>query len=457
MVFPDTRWLARPRSQATARDVTAERGLHQHGRQHDLDSDGANIDGAVELALRRRQGSRPERRASRYAAAIVGGGFVSFAIVCAALGGSLTTRQAAIGAALSLLYFVAFRTQFESAAGSAVPTEPVLVGMCLLIPVQFVPLALLLVIAFDFRAGPIPWPLKIHEFLVRATSGAHVVGPVLVLWIAGSQEVRVDRWPLLVCALLAQFVSDALFGAIRCAGLGMPVRSLARPMGWTFAIDALLAPIGVCLVASAGNDGVAIALLCTPVALVWLLSLDRREQVETAVRLGEVVESVRGEARVDAMTRLANRRSWDEAIVDASFVLDKDQSLRATVLLVDMDELKLANDTLGHEVGDHLIQAMAAVLVSTFSPAHSIARLGGDEFALLFVGTADQFVAAEVEEAAHRAIDAHPLVYGCALRGSVGAAQCPPAASLSAALRLADDKMFAEKRRRKTSRLAGNA
>ncbi|NEO88540.1 MAG: EAL domain-containing protein [Spirulina sp. SIO3F2] len=80
----------------------------------------------------------------------------------------------------------------------------------------------------------------------------------------------------------------------------------------------------------------------------------------------------------DSLTELPNRACF----------LDRVQQAIATpntyaVLFIDLDRFKVINDSLGHLVGDQLLQAVARRLRSCLAPMHLFARLGGDEFALL--------------------------------------------------------------------------
>ncbi len=83
--------------------------------------------------------------------------------------------------------------------------------------------------------------------------------------------------------------------------------------------------------------------------------------------------------RHDPLTGLANRiglhAHFDE------LAADPDRQL--ALLLLDLDRFKYVNDTLGHEVGDHLLKAVAARLSALVPDGGVVARLGGDEFAIL--------------------------------------------------------------------------
>jgi len=71
------------------------------------------------------------------------------------------------------------------------------------------------------------------------------------------------------------------------------------------------------------------------------------------------------------------------------------------VALVDLDEFKSVNDSLGHDIGDVLSQAGATRLQSALRPGDTVARLGGDEFALLMEDTSE----AEAILVTQRALD----------------------------------------------------
>ena len=71
--------------------------------------------------------------------------------------------------------------------------------------------------------------------------------------------------------------------------------------------------------------------------------------------------------------------------------------------ILDLDHFKHVNDTLGHPVGDKLLQMVAERLRPLVRETDTIARMGGDEFAIVQVGITD---AAEAEALAHRIIEA---------------------------------------------------
>ncbi|MDH3376028.1 MAG: diguanylate cyclase [Gammaproteobacteria bacterium] len=90
----------------------------------------------------------------------------------------------------------------------------------------------------------------------------------------------------------------------------------------------------------------------------------------------------------DSMTGLYNRRYFEQKIKEHQ-AQSKRSGIPFSVLIVDIDNFKRWNDTLGHEAGDRIINGVAAVLQEQIRTADVPARIGGDEFALL-ASVADQ-------------------------------------------------------------------
>ncbi|SJZ68540.1 sensor domain-containing phosphodiesterase [Consotaella salsifontis] len=89
-------------------------------------------------------------------------------------------------------------------------------------------------------------------------------------------------------------------------------------------------------------------------------------------------------ARIDTLTQLANRTMLLSAI-RKSF----DDKVRATAMIIDLDGFKEINDTLGHNAGDFVLQAVGKRLRAFDGQDRVIARLGGDEFVLFIANSAD--------------------------------------------------------------------
>jgi diguanylate cyclase (GGDEF)-like protein/PAS domain S-box-containing protein len=92
------------------------------------------------------------------------------------------------------------------------------------------------------------------------------------------------------------------------------------------------------------------------------------------------------QARHDTLTGLPNRVMLREQVVRALNQAQRDGS-QVAFLILDLDRFKEVNDTLGHHVGDMLLQHIGARLQSELRQSDTIARMGGDEFAVLLPGT----------------------------------------------------------------------
>jgi diguanylate cyclase (GGDEF)-like protein/PAS domain S-box-containing protein len=93
-------------------------------------------------------------------------------------------------------------------------------------------------------------------------------------------------------------------------------------------------------------------------------------------------EELRHQAFHDALTGLANRALFEEHLVQA-LARARRHHQPVAILFLDVDDFKTINDSLGHEVGDELLRAVAVRIASAVRAEDTAARLGGDEFAVL--------------------------------------------------------------------------
>ena len=95
-------------------------------------------------------------------------------------------------------------------------------------------------------------------------------------------------------------------------------------------------------------------------------------------------EQIRYQAYHDTLTGLPNRALFKERLSLAVAHAQR-RGRQVAVLFLDLDRFKLINDTLGHTVGDHLLQGVGERLKSCVRPEDSVARVGGDEFTILLM------------------------------------------------------------------------
>ena len=379
----------------------------------------------------------------------LGGGFLVVALALLFTWRDPSWHEVATVALLCGAHGVAARVMFESSGGSAVPTAPIVAAALFMVPLQTVPFVVLvglLIGALGARGEP-----GIHRLLVPSLSGWNSLGPVLVLALAGRHTADLGDWPWYVLALVAQSAIDGMVAFVRVRSLGMSWRVLPRPMAWTYLVDATLAPVGLMAVIACDASWWTVLFAGTPIALLSLLARDRAAHLEKAVTISEAFEAAIETARIDALTGIANRRAWNEVTARAELQFAADPvGSPVTVVLGDLDRLKIVNDTHGHEAGDELIRAAAQVFAAAAPPGAIVARLGGDEFGLLVVGGG--VTEAELVGAIRQKMRAAPPVHGIDVSVSLGAASCPPLADVEAALAAADSLAFADKAARRAAR-----
>ena len=121
------------------------------------------------------------------------------------------------------------------------------------------------------------------------------------------------------------------------------------------------------------------------VAVMISVSVVAAVVVRLARHNERLLARVAGEARVDALTGLANRRGFEErAVVELARARRSGAPIALAVF--DVDHFKRINDELGHDVGDRVLAQVAALLARDAADIDVVARLGGDEFVALLAG-----------------------------------------------------------------------
>lgn len=100
-------------------------------------------------------------------------------------------------------------------------------------------------------------------------------------------------------------------------------------------------------------------------------------------------EHVRLLAFHDALTELPNRSLLTERL-ERHFAMAEREQRGLAVMFLDLDRFKLVNDTLGHEIGDELLKAVAQKLRALVRQTDTVARLGGDEFVIMLDNPANR-------------------------------------------------------------------
>ncbi len=198
---------------------------------------------------------------------------------------------------------------------------------------------------------------------------------------------------------------------------------------------------------NATADWTAMAMALTMTAVVVVTLRDRADQL---------LRRLEGQALADPLTGLANRRSFDEALLRAGQWAARTGEPLA-VVSIDVDHFKTINDTWGHAVGDEALQAVAGALRAVTGPNDVIARLGGDEFVMLL--RTDQHGALRTTEAMRAAVAAVATLPSGPPRLSIGVAVLPDhAAGVDELVRASDAALYdAKSRGRGRVAVAGSA
>lgn len=144
-------------------------------------------------------------------------------------------------------------------------------------------------------------------------------------------------------------------------------------------------------------------------------AMELQARMRGALRDQQLMELLREQARIDALTGLLNRAGMDEALSASASLYERTGSPVA-LLLFDVDHFKRINDERGHGAGDEVLRAIGKTVRSTCRPYDIPCRYGGDEFAVIF----GQVEGAKAERAAQRIFEALRLVQVTSASGPFG-------------------------------------
>jgi diguanylate cyclase (GGDEF)-like protein len=318
--------------------------------------------------------------------------------------------------------------------------------------------------------------------VVRATAAAVGVGCLLALVVFGKAAVsprgRVDTGALTILAvtpvvglaavivflqgtplgmMLLSVLGFPLVGLVMCAGaLRQSLvdsgaarqwergrrRSLADPLQYlaVTVVAALVITVSARDLDARGQAVIVGAVLIATILVARQL-LTVRENAEALAGIRRQQAELQRLALSDSLTGLPSRTAFGVALTERL-----DAGHPATVLMIDVDDFKMINDTLGPAAADQLLHQIGQRLRDICGSGEVAARLGGDEFALLLPhhDAADaERTAAHAQQAVSEPVQAaqHQLM----LHASIGVAAAAPGESADEVLRNADIAMYAAK------------
>ena len=164
------------------------------------------------------------------------------------------------------------------------------------------------------------------------------------------------------------------------------------------------------------------------------------DAVRTACQLAMALHRARFGATHDPLTKIANRRSFDEAMEMAA-ARSARYGWAFTVVLVDLNDFKRVNDLSGHHVGDDMLRQFGFALRQAVRQGDTAARIGGDEFAVILSNVEGHEASGFTER-----LRARLLAMNVMIDFTTGTASSPrDSADPAELLRIADGRLYEKK------------
>ena len=165
-----------------------------------------------------------------------------------------------------------------------------------------------------------------------------------------------------------------------------------------------------------------------------------RDAVRSVCQLALSLHLARYSAAHDALTNISNRRTFDTALQTAA-VQSSRYGWAFTLILADLNALKVINDTSGHAVGDDVLRMFGFALRRSVRTGDTAARIGGDEFAVILANAEGSEVDSFLERLRSLIVPS-----GIVIEFSVGTATAPRDSTDPAELfRIADARLYEKK------------
>lgn len=195
-----------------------------------------------------------------------------------------------------------------------------------------------------------------------------------------------------------------------------------------------------------GDKTHALAALAVVILIGWLNEFGREHSQRSMEKLGRVQEK---RAHTDALTGLFNRRYVDRAL-PRRLREQKETFFPLGVIACDLDHFKHINDQYGHDAGDQALKHIAGMLKRHLRQEDKACRSGGEEF-LLLLPHCPEDAAKRIAEALRKLLESHPFTLRdkglqLLITASFGVTVCHDAADFSAALKRADEALYAAKK-----------
>jgi diguanylate cyclase (GGDEF)-like protein len=282
----------------------------------------------------------------------------------------------------------------------------------------------------------------VNNGALRLIATAMLIGALGPMLRRPFEAVDPHLFPDMVCVPIVYFLSTLAAGRQRAAGLDARRGAVAAPRrSFSLLPYAAVAAVHVLLIdVTLRHDADGLAVVAAAVLTTTLVVL---RQVLAFRDNNRLLHRLDHGATHDALTQLPNRVLFHTRL---QLALTGAADRPVAVALIDLDDFKEVNDTLGHEVGDLLLIGVAGRLKDCVRARDTVARLGGDEFVVV-LDDADPAAAGLAAERMMNALrqpiyaDGHELP----IRASIGIADGRTGDEPSVLLRHADIAMYAAK------------
>jgi HD-GYP domain-containing protein (c-di-GMP phosphodiesterase class II) len=281
---------------------------------------------------------------------------------------------------------LASRVELEVGSGFASPVELVVIPMLFALPAGQVPAAVALGLVLGQLPSFVRGKAPTERIIVVIANASYTLAPAIVFVLFYDPSAGVSQWAAVTAAgLCAQFIGDAAISIVReYFAVGVEPRSLVKPLGWIFFVDACLAPVGFAA-GVAGSQWPPAYLLPLPLLLLTrLFAQERAERLShtlelsaayrgTAFLLGDVVEAD------DAYTG-EHSRGVVELSIAAADHLGLDARSRhlteLTALLHDVGKIRIPN-TIINKKGPLTDDELAIIRMHTVEGERLLSQVGG--------------------------------------------------------------------------------
>jgi diguanylate cyclase (GGDEF)-like protein len=253
-----------------------------------------------------------------------------------------------------------------------------------------------------------------QQSVLSAAYGVAALGAAIIAFSPASQLITGPQWQL--AAAIADVVAVSCFQLLNTGGYVPLLVMVLLPLMVTLDVSwrraAVVLTVSVVAFAATlwedpvisdhigwSETGFLVAIYAFAAATAFLATYVQALHVDEIANQRAASERLEHQATHDSLTGLPNRAYALARISDA--LTSGAKGALSAVLFIDLDKLKFANDTYGHEAGDEVIRVAAQRLRRAVRPEDVIARLGGDEFVALLVGPTTRVTLDQLSERLH--------------------------------------------------------